>query len=86
MGRTTGDIQVHRNDGVQVANHIVTAMERSTGDGTAAAGNNHLGRGNCLKGGDKSATHIPGNRPGHVDAIGMAGRGDKIDTKSGKKG
>ena len=59
MRRTTGDIEIYRNYGIQVANNLVTAMERTTGDRTAATGNDNLGGGNRSVGCQKSCMHIP---------------------------
>ena len=44
MGRTSGNIKIHGNDAVQVANYFTAAEKRTAGNRTAATGDDHLGR------------------------------------------
>lgn len=55
---TAGDIEIHRNDAVQITDNFLTAVKRAAGNSAGTTGNDDLGAGNCLKGGDGSGSHI----------------------------
>jgi len=74
MGRATGDVEVHWQERAQVADDFARAMEGAAGDGAAAAGDDHLGRGHGLIGG----LQVVGDRAGDVRMqSGGVRRGDK---------
>lgn len=81
---TAGNIEIHGNQTVQITNNIRATPERPAGYGTAAAGNNDFGCWHRLIGGQECGLHVLGDRTGNMNAIGMSGRGDKLDAKTGK--
>ena len=82
MRRAAGDIQVDGYQAVQIADDILTPPKRTSGDGTAAAGDYYLGCWNSFIGRKQSSLHIIGNRSGNMDAVSMPGRSHKINTKA----
>ena len=82
MGRAAWNIQINRNQAVQVADNILAAPKRATGDRAATAGDNDLGRWNRFVGRKNSRLHVVGNRAGNVDSIRVTRRGDKINAKA----
>ena len=59
-------------------------MKRPAADRAGAAGDDHPGLGHGLVGGQQGGAHVAGDRPGDVDAVGVARRGDEVDAEAGQ--
>jgi hypothetical protein len=81
MGRASGDIQINGDDRVQSVRNFRAFGKDASGDRAAAHGNDNLGVGHGLIGLAQCLFHIPSDRAGDHNPVGMPRRGDKLDTE-----
>lgn len=73
MGGTSWDIEIHRDEAIEVSQDIIAAREGTARDGAAAAGDDHLWGWYGVIGGQECSPHIGGDGTGDMNAICVAG-------------
>jgi len=79
MGRTSGDVKIHRKNRINPHNGLCMGAEESTRDGAGSHGDDDLGGRGRIIGLSQSTLHVLGHRPCYKETVGMPGGGDKLN-------
>lgn len=84
MGWAARDVEIYRDDAVEVTNNLITAIKRAAGNCAGTTGNDDLRVGNCLIGRNGRGPHVFGNGAGDMDTISMARGSNELNSESGE--
>src|SRR5690242_7387240 len=82
MGRTTGDIEVHRYEGVRTIVDFRVVDVRSAGDGARAHCDHNFWRGHRFVSLGEREPHVSRNTPCNQKAVGMTWRRYKLNAEA----